>query len=174
MRVVLDLGPTVSPPGMRMLKTLFLPCCFGVLVLVLGVSSFASGNGVERGSTMIEWEDVAGMLNSGMRKSIEESIQKECPELKGILRGDTLVVHAMRVVGASAQVNEPQGTPVMELTFRLASNAERRFKVRMAAEPPRGFLANEREHGMKFKVTILEWIGTRECFGAALGAKNEN
>lgn len=153
---------------------LFLPFCFCVLFLVIGATSFA-GNGVERGSTMIEWEDVAGLLRPEMREAIEESIRRECPQLSEYLRGDVLVVHAMRVVGTGAQVNEPQGAPVMELTFRLASNGERRFKVRMAAEPPRGFLGTEREApGVKFKVTILEWIGTRECFGTDLGIRNEN
>ncbi|MBX3018740.1 MAG: hypothetical protein KF767_12680 [Bdellovibrionaceae bacterium] len=158
---------------MRMMKSFFLPLCFGVLFLVIGATSFA-GNGVERGSTMIEWDDVAGLLRPEMREAIEESIRVECPQLSDYLRGDTLVVHAMRVVGAGAQINEPQGAPVMELTFRLASNGERRFKVRMAAEPPRGFLATDREApGVRFKVTILEWIGTKECFGMEFGTPNE-
>lgn len=157
---------------MRMIQTFFLPFCFCVLVLVLGVASFA-GNGVERG-TVIEWEDVAGMLQPAMRKSIETKISDDCPQLANVLKGDRLIVHAMRVVGTSAQVTEPQGAPIMELTFRLASNAERRFKVRMAAEPPRGFLSGDNaELISKFNVTILEWIGTRECFGAALGLPNE-
>lgn len=158
---------------MRLLKTLFLPLCFCVLCLVIGATSFA-GNGVERGSTMIEWEDVSGLLRPEMRQAIEESLRKECPQMQDYLRGDVLVVHALRVIGTGAQVNEPQGTPVLELTFRLASNAERRFKVRMAAEPPRGFMATDREQPAKqFKVTILEWIGARECFGPDFELRDE-
>lgn len=157
---------------MRSIKMLFLPFCFCVLFVVIGATSFATGNGVERGSTMIEWEDVAGLLRPEMRQAIEESLKRECPHLSELLRGDVLVVHAMRVVGSGANVNnEAQSVPVMELTFRMASNAERRFKVRMAAEPPRGLMTNDRE--MRFKVTILEWIGTKECFGTNLGVPNE-
>lgn len=156
---------------MRMFQTLFLPFCFCVLVLVLGVSSFAvEGNGVERGA-VIEWADVAGMLRPEMRKAIEESLQKECPQLSQILANDVLVVHTLQLIPTGAQVHEPQGAPILELTFRLGSDEARHFKVRMATEPPRGFVADEEPEALKFKVTILEWIGAQQCFGPALDAK---
>lgn len=165
---------------MRKFRTLLQASSVCVLILVATATSFAQvvagpeavtpaineGNGVERG-LIVEWEDVASLIRPEMRKAIVQSLQAECPDLVTLLNGDILVVDSMKVLSGNSESNfSALGVPILELTLRLGHFPNRQFKVRMTAEPPRGFLSTDPEiHTGDFNVKIIEWDGFDVCFG---------
>lgn len=159
---------------MRALKFFFLPLCFCILTLTVGLNSFA-GNGVERGSRVLEWDDLASVVHKDVQVAVENSIKAEAPQMLRSLNGKQLIVDSLRVVGGNSGLID-QGNSIIELTLRLSSDDVNRFKVRMSMESPQGFMNHDGRMTPGVVATpaakVLEWIGLNAVFGTDFGLKN--